>query len=118
LTPERARKMVEAGTRSIAISVDGFTPETYEATRIGLKYKTVVGNVENLVRVRDELGASMNITLRMIIQTTNAHEVAAWHAYWKERVNPQLDTFHFQPVHNWPTKRPGKETSGQRRART
>ena len=101
LTAERARTLIQAGTKSIAISVDGFTPESYEATRIGLKYQTVVGNVENLLHIRDELDAPMNVTLRMIIQTTNAHEVEAWHSYWKERINPQLDSFHFQPVHNW-----------------
>jgi radical SAM protein with 4Fe4S-binding SPASM domain len=101
LTAERARKLIQAGTRSIAISVDGFTAETYEAVRIGLRYKTVVTNIENLIRIRNELGASMNITLRMIIQTTNVHEVDAWHEHWNERLHPQLDGFHFQPVHNW-----------------
>lgn len=101
LTADRARKLVVAGTHDITIALDGHTAATFEAVRIGLKFDTVVRNAEQCLAIRNELGSSMRITLRLIIQSTNKHEIAAWSDHWRAKINATLDTLQVLPIHNW-----------------
>lgn len=101
LTARRSRRLMEAGIKSITISLDGFNAETFEAIRIGLKYQMVMNNIEQCLRNRSELNLPVRIVLRFIAQTTNQNEIEAWKRYWQERLDPQLDTVEIIPIHNW-----------------
>ena len=57
ITEEIARGMIEAGLDAINISVDASGKETFERTRVHLKYDTVIDNIQTLVRLRREMGA-------------------------------------------------------------
>jgi len=54
LTEEMSHKLLEAGLDSIFFSVDGINPETYNKIRIGTDYDTVVNNIINFVRIKNE----------------------------------------------------------------
>jgi len=63
LTAERARVLIDAGLDEIKISFDGATREEFEAIRRPLKFDRVVANVEQLVKLRNELGSKL-VTLQ------------------------------------------------------
>ena len=51
ITEELARGMIDAGLDAINISVDAGGRETFERTRVNLKYDEVTGNVRRLARL-------------------------------------------------------------------
>src|SRR5215204_3624022 len=56
ITEKVARGMIDAGLDAINVSVDASGKDVFESTRIGLKYDTVIANIERLVRIRAEAG--------------------------------------------------------------
>ena len=55
LNEKMAHKILEAGVDSIFFSIDGLK-EQYEKIRIGAHYESVVKNIENFLRIKDEGG--------------------------------------------------------------
>ncbi|MBS3175080.1 radical SAM protein [Candidatus Woesearchaeota archaeon] len=74
-TEERARKIVESGLDLISISVDGATKETYEKIRIPAKFETVINNLRNLVKIRNEVKGKLQIHMAFVSQVGNIHEL-------------------------------------------
>ncbi len=93
LTPERARGLIQAGLDEIKISFDGATREEFEAIRRPLRFDRVVGNVEQLVRVRDELGAPLKIGVACCSTTDRTATMKA--------LSKRVDEFSFGKIHNW-----------------
>jgi len=93
LTAERARGLIEAGLDEIKISFDGATREEFEAIRRPLQFDRVVGNVEHLVKVRDELGARMKIGVACCSTTDRQATM--------ETLAKRVDDFSFGKIHNW-----------------
>jgi MoaA/NifB/PqqE/SkfB family radical SAM enzyme len=63
LTEERIRSLLSVPIAQIAISVDGAGPD-YEKLRKNLKWKTLVRNVNNLCKIRDEMGSKTLVIIR------------------------------------------------------
>src|SRR6478735_8249592 len=77
ITEEIARGMVEAGLDAINISVDAAGKEVFESTRLHLDYDEVIGNVRNLVRIRQQLGRTRpRLILSFVRQNNSADEQA------------------------------------------
>ena len=57
LTEPVIRDLIDAGLDRISISFEGFEKELYERCRVGSSYAKVLGNIANLKRIRDEMGA-------------------------------------------------------------
>lgn len=93
LTAERARRLIEAGLDEIKISFDGATREEFEAIRQPLRFDRVVGNVEQLVKLRNELGARMKIGVACCSTTDRGATMRA--------LAKLVDDFSFGKVHNW-----------------
>lgn len=74
-TDEKARKIVESGLDLISVSVDGATKETYEKIRVPAKFETVIANLKNLVRVRNEMHGKLQIHMAFVSQVDNIHEL-------------------------------------------
>jgi len=53
LTSDRAQKLLDSGIDEIKISVDGSTPEQFEATRPPLKWQTIESNIKGLIDARN-----------------------------------------------------------------
>jgi len=54
LTEDMSHKLLEAGLDSIFFSVDGINPDTFNKIRIGTDYDTVVNNILNFLRIKNE----------------------------------------------------------------
>lgn len=81
-----ARGVLEAGVQSIYVAIDACTEETYLSVRPGGDFHRTVRNVENLLKLRDEIpGCRTEIVVQFIVMDENAHETDAFHGYWIER---------------------------------
>ncbi len=92
-----ARGIIDAGLDAINISLDAAGAESFERTRIGLKYRRVVENIERLVQLRKDAGRRRpKLILSFVRQGNNAEEeafIARWSAV--------ADKVHVTDLHNW-----------------
>lgn len=98
LNEDRARALIEAGLDEIKISFDGLSKEVFEKVRVGLKWEDVSGNVENLVRLRDEMGRKVpRVQLLFVKIEENEVEADDFVERWRTIVD-RVDT---TKAHNW-----------------
>jgi radical SAM protein with 4Fe4S-binding SPASM domain len=97
LGPDVAKAVIEAGLDAINISLDAAGKETFESTRLGLKYDKVVANVEGLVRVRSELGRKRPKLILSFVRQGNSAEEQAFIDHW----SAVADKIHITELHNW-----------------
>jgi hypothetical protein len=97
ITEPVARAIVEAGLDAINISVDAAGKEMFERTRVGLKYDRVIENIEGLVRVRKELGATRPKLILSFVRQENADAERAFIEKWSRIA----DKVHITNLHNW-----------------
>jgi len=84
LSPDKSELLLRGGIRSIEISVDAADKETYEAIRIGLNYETLLRNVTELVRLRNEGGYQTRIMVSVIEQDLNRSRLTQIHDFWEK----------------------------------
>jgi sulfatase maturation enzyme AslB (radical SAM superfamily) len=97
ITEEIARGMIDAGLDAINISVDAAGKETFESTRLNLKYDDVIGNIRTLARLRAESGRRRpKLILSFVRQNNSADEQAFIHE-WSQIA----DKVHITDLHNW-----------------
>lgn len=75
------------GVDRIRFSVDGYNKDTYEATRPGLPWKTVLANIENFQRLKDRGGYSLKTLVRMTETEENESVMKDMVGFWRERVD-------------------------------
>ncbi len=92
-----ARGVIEAGLDAINISVDASGREVFERTRVGLKYDTVIANIERLVRIRGELGRTHPKLILSFVRQDNSDEERAFIDHWRA----VADKIHITDLHNW-----------------
>jgi hypothetical protein len=97
LGPDVARAVVEAGLDAINISLDAAGKETFESTRLGLKYDKVIANVEGLVQARRELGRTRPKLILSFVRQDNSAEEQAFIDHW----SAVADKIHITELHNW-----------------
>lgn len=86
LNEELSHSVIESGLDQIDFSLDAFTEGTYERIRKGLHYDTVLRNIENFIRIRDESNSKTSIRFRYVIQETNEHEFDDFCRYWSRQL--------------------------------
>ena len=97
ITEPVARGMIDAGLDAINISVDASGKEVFEATRIGLKYDTVIANIERLVRLRAESGKRRPKLILSFVRQNNSADEQAFIEHWRK----VADKIHITDLHNW-----------------
>ncbi len=97
LTEATVRGAIEAGLDVVNISVDAAGKETFERTRVGLKYDQVMANIEGLVRVRGEMGASRPKLILSFVRQENSEDERAFIEKWRQ----VADKVHITDLHNW-----------------
>jgi sulfatase maturation enzyme AslB (radical SAM superfamily) len=97
LGPDVATAVIEAGLDAINISLDAAGKETFESTRLGLKYDKVIANVEGLVRIRRELGRRRPKLILSFVRQDNSAEEQAFIDHW----SAVADKIHITELHNW-----------------
>ncbi len=90
LTPEKSLRLLKAGIRSIEVSMDAATKETYEKIRVGLKFDKVLHHIRELVRQRDEGGYDTRVMVSVIEQDENRAEMDFIDEFWKKEVDEVL----------------------------
>ena len=97
LGPDVARAVVVAGLDAINISLDAAGRETFESTRLGLKYDKVIANVEGLVKIRRDLGRTRPKLILSFVRQDNSAEEQAFIEHW----SAVADKIHITRLHNW-----------------
>ncbi len=98
LNDKRAREILDSGIDLVRFSVDGFSKATYEPSRPGIDYDTVVRNVNHFMELCRAGGYACHTEMRMIDMAENRHEQAAYRDYWASRVDEVL----IVPLYRWP----------------
>jgi sulfatase maturation enzyme AslB (radical SAM superfamily) len=97
ITEPIARGMIEAGLDAINISVDAGGKETFERTRVHLKYDTVIDNIRTLVRLRKEMGRKRPKLILSFVRQDNSADEDAFIREWGQIA----DKIHVTELHNW-----------------
>ena len=105
LTPKVADSLIEAGLNEIIISIDGFTEETYEKIRVGLKFEKLLENLEGLTSIKNR--QNVNIILSCVDLIHNQREKPI--AY--SRFGRYVDSIIFRQAQGW-TAKYGQEMAG------
>jgi radical SAM protein with 4Fe4S-binding SPASM domain len=71
LTEKRIRRLLATKVDIISNSIDGMDKETYEAIRRKSNFDTVISNLKNLVRIRNETGSNTEIHIFLVLQKSN-----------------------------------------------
>ena len=81
-----ARGLIEAGLDTIICSIDGINKNTHEAIRVGTNFEQVVANVQNFIKIRDQIGKT-RVMVRFILQEINKKEWPSFFDYWSKKLN-------------------------------
>jgi sulfatase maturation enzyme AslB (radical SAM superfamily) len=93
LTPDRARRLIQAGLDEVKVSLDGATREEFERIRTPLRFDTVVQNVMELVNLRNALRSRLKV--RVACCSTTDKEATM------RSLEKVVDAFSFGKLHNW-----------------
>ncbi len=85
LTSEKSQKLLEVGIGLIDISIDAYCDSTYAAIRVNGKLSLVRDNVNELLRLRDEMGAKTKIVTSFVKQPLNINEMSDFENYWRNQ---------------------------------
>ena len=100
LNEKRAVSIINSGLDDIRFSVDGFTRETFEYIRNGLKFEQIKENILRFIEFRNKNGKKPKIHIRMVRQKANYHEENDWKEFWMSKVSEQ-DIVSSKPMANW-----------------
>lgn len=95
LSEETTGRLIESGLDELSISMDGFSPETYNAIRVGLDFDEVVANVNRLLETRRNGKPAVRIMI--VVMPQNQHEKSRAKALFGGRV----DHLSFRHAQNW-----------------
>ncbi len=100
LDEQLSRRLLDAGVDIMRFSIDGFSPETYGPSRVGLDYARVKANVTRFLELWDAGGhrGRVHTEVRMIEVPQNRHEKEAYLGYW----GPRCSEVVFTELYRWP----------------
>jgi hypothetical protein len=97
ITEPIAQGMIDAGLDAINISVDAGGKDTFERTRVHLKYDVVINNIRTLVRLRNRAGRTRPKLILSFVRQDDSTDEQAFIDEWS-RV---ADKIHITELHNW-----------------
>jgi len=88
LTEEVSKKLIDAGLDRISISFEGHTKDVYEKYRVGARYETVLGNIENLQLLKSKLSVKYpRIRIQTVMLPDIKCDFEAYRKFWIRRVD-------------------------------
>jgi len=83
LTEEKSHQILEAGIDSVFFSVDSIDPDKFNKLRPGADYHSVVNNIKNFVKIKNE-GDYKHVQTRtsMVVMPSNVNEVEEYTNFW------------------------------------
>ena len=105
LTEEKSIGLLNAGLDDIMLSIDSVEKENYEKMRVGLKYETVMSNIETLFKVRDEIKPDAIVRVRGVsyfdLENSEDRRVLnMWEEFWEKFKKPH-DRIYMKKLHSW-----------------
>jgi len=98
LTEEWAENLINSGLDSITISFDGYSKETYEKIRKGLKFEVTKKNILNLLKIREKMKEkNPKINLALVELEENKNEIRKFYSEWAKKV----DSVNIINMRNW-----------------
>jgi MoaA/NifB/PqqE/SkfB family radical SAM enzyme len=95
---QRAEEILDSGVDVIRFSVDGFTKETFEESRVGLDFDTTVYRVHRFIELAHKRGGAGRIELRMIGLPGTEEEQEKFVEFWSSKgVDAQITYFYKWP---------------------
>jgi MoaA/NifB/PqqE/SkfB family radical SAM enzyme len=85
MNEKRIEKLLDSGLHLIDISIDAYTSETYATIRVNGKLEVTRGNVQRLLRLRDQTHRKTKIVVSYVEQPQNLDETADFERYWKDQ---------------------------------
>ncbi len=98
LPEEVAAGLMDAGLDRLSVSLDGFSPATFERVRAGLKFDQVVGNLDRLLAMRK---ARSSKTPRVVVTMVQIGENAAEAQDFVSHYGRLADEVYVQSAKNW-----------------
>jgi hypothetical protein len=86
LNPERARRILEAGISELRLSVDAVDAETFETTRARARFDVIVNNLEELNRLRTELGSKCSFRLHASLHRKSFEKIPEFIRRWQHMI--------------------------------
>jgi radical SAM protein with 4Fe4S-binding SPASM domain len=68
LVPEKSKALLDAGIDMLEFSVDAGTKEEYEKIRVGLKFETLLKNIDFILNYRDKIKCLTKVVVSIIDQ--------------------------------------------------
>ncbi|MFH1997672.1 MAG: radical SAM protein [Patescibacteria group bacterium] len=84
VTPEKAKKLIDVGIDMFEFSVDAGTKEEYEKIRVGLKFETLLENVDFALNYRNKTKAQTKIIVSIINQPDRV-DIKKAENFWKKK---------------------------------
>jgi radical SAM protein with 4Fe4S-binding SPASM domain len=100
LTAERADKLLRSGLHYLIFSLDGATPTTYEALRLGARYDVTMANVAAFLEQRAALGQGPRVVFQIIEMQQTIGEIEAFRKRWAPLLQ-EGDEISVKSYNNW-----------------
>lgn len=95
LTSEVIERILASGLDELSISMDGFSPETFNRIRVGLDFEKIVAGINRLLDMR--LGRKPSVQIQVVLLPDNIGEKERARQMWKGHV----DSLVFRQAQNW-----------------
>jgi len=86
LTPKIAKLMLDAGFDVLEISADAADKKTYEKIRVGLKFGTILENIDFMIKYRNKIKGKTKIIVSIVDQPDRV-DVEAAEKFWGKKVD-------------------------------
>ena len=77
--------------------MDGASAKTYEQIRVGLKYDTVVNNIDRFFALKKKRFSKILVTIQMVVNLINKCEIEAFRQHWSTKA----DALYLKTMHNF-----------------
>jgi len=88
LTKKVSKNLIKTGLTRLQVSIDAVTQETYDKVRPGGNLKKVIENLENFLKIREELNSVTPLVRVNFVKTTNNEfELEEFLSFWNKKVD-------------------------------
>ncbi len=100
LNEKLAKEVLKAGIDEVMFSIDSVDKKTYESIRVKLDFDKVMSNVNNYIKLKNEINPHSKVTIRMVELPQNISQKNEWLKYWNSKISKH-DKAYTMPMHNW-----------------
>jgi len=103
LTGDRAIELIDAGLSYISFSVDGYSKEVYDKTRLGGDFDETMANINRFLELKRQRGNKTPYSVLQVMEIGEEDENKSRHrrAFRARLKNTPLDRFVVRTPHNW-----------------